>query len=446
MSLSSILQVYTKKQDSTSFYVVHTALLTVAALGLFLLLLLLKSLSIVRFNENPPVFIYSIVLFVFQLSRLMAALIYVSRAKHYKDIEELKVAASRFEPTATFVIPCMNEEQVIFENIAHCYEVDYPIDKIEVIAVNDGSTDGTLKEMRRAQKKFPNLQIVNWEKNKGKRAAMATAIKMAKGDIIIQLDSDSYIEPTHFRALLTPFETDEIAAVCAHADPTNKNKNLLTRAQAGYYFMAFRILKAAESTFSFVLCCSGCCSAYRRETIMPLIDEFANESFLGVHVNFGDDRSLTNLILKNGYRTIYVDNVQAYTIVPETFRQLIKQQIRWKKSWFINTIKASKYMWRVDPFIAATYFYPLAIVTVFTPIMAVYGLLVFPIMHSTFPVWFLAGTLVTSGLFMIMSSLLSSDNRHWYYLLVWSVINTFVLTFLFPYALLTIRDNKWGTR
>ena len=179
---------------------------------------------------------------------------------------------------------------------------------------------------------------------------------------------------------------------------------------------------------------------------MPLIDEFANEKFLGTNVSFGDDRSLTNLILKQGKKTIYASNVQAYTIVPETLRQLIKQQLRWKKSWFINTSKAGRYVWKLDPFMAATYFYPLALITIVTPFMAIYGLLYYPLAHLHLPVWFLGGTLLVTCLFMIMSALLSRDNRHWYYLVLWSLLNTFVLSMMLPYALLTIRNNKWGTR
>lgn len=426
-----------------SVFVARTILLCTAALIMVGIILVLKSLSIIRFDESPLLHIYALTIFLFQLTRLVLALLYRSVVR---DDYTFAKDVTRYEPTASFIIPSYNEEAVIYENIAHCYDVDYPASKIEVIAVNDGSKDNTLQEMKRAQKDFPSLKIINFKQNKGKRAGMAAAIKKATGEIVIQLDSDSYIAADDFRKLLVPFADDDIAAVCAHADPTNKDKNLLTKAQAGYYFMAFRVLKAAESTFNFVLCCSGCCSAYRRSVIAPLIDEFANESFLGVHVNFGDDRSLTNLILRNGKKTVYVNNVQAYTIVPETLRQLLKQQTRWKKSWFINTVKASKYVWKRDMFISLTYFFPLAFITLMTPFIAFYGLIISPLVHHTFPIYFLAGSVLVTLLFAIVTVLLAKDNRHWYYLLVWGFINTFMLAFLLPYSLLTIRNNKWGTR
>ncbi len=95
---------------------------------------------------------------------------------------------------------------------------------------------------------------------------------------------------------------------------------------------------------------------------------------------------------------------------------------------------------------AASYFYPLALITLVTPFMAIYGLIYYPLTHGHLPIWFLVGTLIVTSLFMVMSALFSRDNRHWYYLLLWSVLNTFVPSLMLPYALLTIRNNKWGTR
>ena len=429
--------------SDVAIYRIISGLLIMVIVVLLFVLLILKSLSVVRFSDAPLLYSYSILIMTFQMSRITAALLYRS---HAKEVKQLDAQALAYQPRVTFIIPCKNEETVIFENIEHCYNVDYPQNKLEVIVINDGSTDKTIDEIYRAKAQFPGLGIINWKVNRGKRRAMAAAIKHARGQIVIQLDSDSYIEAKDFRKLILPFRNSHISAVCAHADPSNKDENLLTKAQAAYYFMAFRILKAAESTFNIVLCCSGCCSAYRRSTVLPLIDEFANEKFLGVHVNFGDDRSLTNLIIKHGHKTVYVSNVQAYTIVPASLRHLIKQQVRWKKSWFINTTKASRYIWKNDAFVALTYFYPLALITLITPFMAIYGLIVYPLLHQKLPLYFLAGSLLVTTLFALISRVVARDNRHWFYLPVWAAINTTILTFILPYALITIRNTKWGTR
>ena len=205
-----------------------------------------------------------------------------------------------------------------------------------------------------------------------------------KGEIVIQIDSDSFIDPANFKKIIEPFENSEIGAVSVHTDPKNADKNFLTKMQAAYYFMSFRILKAAESTFLTVFCCSGCASAYRKQVVMPQLEEWIGETFLGLPVTWGDDRALTSRILKAGYKTIYSDRVTAETIVPENFRQLVKQQVRWKKSWFVNAIYNAKFIWKTQPFVTFSYYFPLIAITFLSPIMAVRAILYLPIVRGIF--------------------------------------------------------------
>jgi len=89
--------------------------------------------------------------------------------------------------------------------------------------------------------------------------------------------------------------------------------------------------------------------------------------FLGKKITFGDDRALTNLMLRKGYKTIYHDKAEAYTIVPNTLKTFLKQQIRWKKGWFINSIRSVKFVTKRDPFVSLTYFVPLIILSLAAP-------------------------------------------------------------------------------
>ena len=94
------------------------------------------------------------------------------------------------------------------------------------------------------------------------------------------------------------------------------------------YYVAFRVLKAAESVFGAVTCCPGCFSAYRRQCVLPVLDRWLNQRFLGVRATFGDDRSLTNFLLRH-YKVIYSSTAVATTVVPETHAQFLRQQLRW---------------------------------------------------------------------------------------------------------------------
>src|SRR5581483_1409835 len=241
----------------------------------------------------------------------------------------------------------------------------------------------------------------------------------ATGEIIIQLDSDSYIEPSTFRNLIKPFRNPNIGAVCAHSDPENADANVLTKMQAAYYFVSFRILKAAESTFLNVFCCSGCSSAYRKDVVLPIMDEWLNETFLGLPITWGDDRALTNWVLKRGYDTIYTDEVQAYTICPETFRKFLKQQVRWKKGWFVNSLFASKFILKRDPFVALTYFFPLIFVTLATPFVATMALIYNPIFHRTNPIFYVLGAFLVALIITIYYRFVDRENKYWPYVFLW---------------------------
>jgi hyaluronan synthase len=415
-------------------------LITIGVL-IVMTIILVKSTALWHDDTVARVFlVYSVVVTCFQLSRLLAATF------HERTMRDCYVAPPDYEPLVSFVIPCMNEEKAIMHTISQCFAAHYPNHKLEVIVVNDGSTDGTHAVLEEARQRFPELTVVHWEQNRGKRHGMAEGFRLARGEIIIQLDSDSYIEPNTVRHLIEPFAKPDVGAVCAHADPTNASQNVLTKMQAAYYFLSFRILKAAESSFMTVFCCSGCSSAYRRSVVMPVLDEWVEERFLGKPVTWGDDRALTNRVLKAGYKTIYTDRAQAYTICPDNLRQLIKQQVRWKKGWFVNSIYALPFVIRRYPFVAFTYFIPLIALTLCTPFIAARALVYEPIVNGTVPLYYLAGVFGMAALVTLYYRYVRRSNPYWGYVFAWSTLNMIVLSFVLFYALCTVQNRRWSTR
>ncbi len=428
-----------RANSATDNGVVFNAFLALLALCTLFLIVILKSETALQLGGDSLLFYYTIFVTTFQLSRLVGAMF-------YKQSVSLIPSDKFYEPTVSFVIPCKNEEVSISKTIEKCFSADYPSKKLEVIVINDGSTDGTIDVLRKIQKRYPRLDIIDWTVNKGKRHAMAAGFRRAYGEIIVQLDSDSYIEPRTFREIIAPFADRKIGAVCAHADPENASKNMLTKMQAAYYFLSFRILKAAESSFFTVFCCSGCSSAYRRSIVLPILSQWLKESFLGLPVTWGDDRALTNWVLKRGYKTIYTDRAQAYTICPDTFKVFLKQQVRWKKGWFVNSIFASRFIWKQNPFVAFTYFFPLIFVTLVTPFMAVRAFIYNPFFEGILPIYYFIGILLVAVLVTIYYRAVTNKNHYWPYVFVWSGINMIFLSFILFYALATIQNRRWGTR
>ena len=412
------------------------------AVVLLLMLAFLKVLTIGPLLSDPLLVGYSVLVTLFQLSRLGCSMAYRRRFSKTVSVDGAEI----YEPLVTFVIPCMNEEFVIENTVSKCFAADYPEEKLQVIVINDGSTDNTISVLRSIEERFPRLEIVDWTENRGKRHAMHEGFGRATGEIIVQLDSDSYIDPAGFRNLIEPFRNPEIGAVCGHADPQNAEENLVTRIQAAYYFTSFRILKGAESTSSTVLCCSGCSSAYRKSTVLPILDDWLNESFLGRPVTWGDDRALTSWVLKLGYKTVYTDLVSAYTIVPNTWKKLFKQQVRWKKGWIVNATITSRFIFKRHPWVSIFYYFPLVAISFLTPIMAFRAMIYTPVVHGTLPIIYIANVLIMASVMIVAYRMFSRSNKYWPYVILWSIFSLFVGAYLIVYALLRIQDRKWVTR
>ena len=237
--------------------------------------------------------------------------------------------------------------------------------------------------------------MIDFPENRGKRAAMAAGIRATAAETIVFVDSDSVVEPDALRLLVQPLADPRVGAVCGHADVLNVRETWLTRMQAVRYFVAFRVVKAAESVFNAVTCCSGCFSAYRREAIMPRLEWWEGQTFLGVESTFGDDRSLTNCVLRD-WRIVYEKNAVSHTIVPTTFRAFVKQQTRWKRSWTRESLMVSRFIWRKHP-VAAAFTYLSIVLPLIAPVAAMHSIAWGPLVHdSTLPLIYV-GRAVLAG-------------------------------------------------
>lgn len=352
-----------------------------------------------------------------------------------------------YKPTVSFVVPAKNEGDNIKETLMRFGQVNYPKEKIEIITINDGSTDNTLREMHSAkeilEKKIDRVEVVDWKLNRGKRHGMAEGVYRAKGEIVIFIDSDSFIDKDCVTHLVKYFSIREIGAVSGHTDVYNRDTNLLTQMQGVRYYIAFKVYKAAESVFGLVTCCPGCCSAYRREYLMEFMDEWLNQKFLGKQCTFGDDRSLTNFMIKK-YSAAYSPEAKAHTVVPDNFRTYMKQQQRWKKSWVRETFIAASFIWKKNP-LAALFFYAYVFLAFTSPLVFLRAVVWYPLVYDIWPVVYLSGLL----LMLLLHGLYYRVNvgrKSWFLAILSFWFHTIILMWQLPWALVTISDTRWGTR
>lgn len=382
---------------------------------------------------------YSIAVSFYLLSRF--ALSYF-----YKPTEG--TFAKEFEPSVSFAVPSKNEGEHIRETILRMVDSDYPKNKFDIIVVNDGSTDNTLEEMiiakQIARRRGVFVEIVNWNINKGKREGMAECVKRSKKDIVMFVDSDSFVRRDSIRSIVKYFSIPTVGAVAGQAFVANAEKNFLTNMQSVRYYVAFKAFKSAEALFGSVTCCSGCLAAYRREAILPLIDDFANQHFLGVRCTYGDDRSLTNRLLKHGYDAVFAPDAIAYTFVPEDLKQYIRQQLRWKKSWLRESFMASKFMWKKNILMSIS-FYLGFLLPLFAPLIVLRAIFWYPLASGMLPIYYISGLLLMSIIYGLYYYRHTGD-RNWLYGTMCTTLFTLVMFWQLPYALIKIRDSKWGTR
>lgn len=392
-----------------------------------------KDLTVASFIRDPLFAWYSIAVVFYILSRFLFSLFY------------RRVPDRGHRPTVTVVIPAFNEEDCIARTVESCLAVDYPGPLLEVIVVNDGSTDATWARILEVKARHPHLYAVDLGKNYGKRAAMAEGVRRARGEIVCFVDSDSSLDRAAVREIVQPFTDPRVGAVVGHAEVSNRMRNWLTKMQQVRYYAAFRVIKGTESLIGgTVTCASGCCSAYRRDVILEELEAWQFQTFLGRAATFGDDRALTNRVLRR-HRVVYQETARSETVVPEGMRQFLRQQLRWKKSWLRESLQVCRYFWRKHP-LAAVFTYASILFPLVAPLVVIHAVVFRLASGHTDGLWFyLVGTYAMALLY----SLYYAFRRHaglWYHGLSFVAIYMSILVFQTYWGILTMRDNRWGTR
>lgn len=429
-----------KATPNVRFYRLMDFFLLMVFFSLLLLLVLYKAVLITNASTFSSFWtLYGAIVSIFLLSRIPYAFLYEDNHDRIYDDSDY--------PSVTVLIAAKNEESGIFRTIETCIQSDYPA-PIECVVIDDGSTDNTRNEMLRAIDVFgeDKIKLIVFEKNKGKKEAIAAGVLVATHDVFVFVDSDSYLGPSGIKHITEHFLADpQVGAVSGNTKVENVNATLLTRMQSIQYAISFDVYKACESVHKSVTCCPGCFSSYRREAIHPLIEEWKSQKFLGIKGNFGDDRSLTTFVLRS-WDVVYCEKARATTIVPEKFSVYWNQQLRWKKSWIREGILASLFMWKRRHPLASLGFYIHFTFPFLGPILAL-NVLIYSILENN-PLVFLvfATGFMTIGFIFSLFVYLYRRADNFIVMPIFSALFVFALIWQMPYAMFTIRKVHWGTR
>ena len=352
-------------------------------------------------------------------------------------------------PMLTVIVPAYNEGVMVESAIASVASAHYPPGRLQIIAIDDGSTDDTWSWIERATRRFPRLVTpVRLASNQGKRAALAEGFRRARGEIVVTVDSDSVIEPGTLLAIAGPFRDARVGAVAGKVAVHNRATGLIPRMLHVRFILSFDFLRSAQSVFRTVYCCPGALAAYRADTVREVLAEWEGQTFLGAPCTYGEDRALTNLILRRGYDTVYQRSAVVHTVVPETYAKLCRMYLRWDRSYIREELHfAGRVVWKRPAGPRALALYESTVTN-----------LRFPVAYSAMALWAFnavsdPATIVRMLLaIMVVSTLYTlyylRSERSWDFVfgIAYGYFSFFALTWIFPYAALTLRARGWLTR
>ena len=316
------------------------AVIAVYAVAILGFVWLTKDLTFATLTRDPLFAGYSIAVVIYVLGRFVGALFY------------RPVPDRGYRPTVSVIVPAFNEEDGIIGTIESCLAVDYPGTGSRSSSSTTARPTAPGSASSRPRPAGPSSTPSTSAATTASGAPWPRASAGPRARSSCFVDSDSYLEPDAVTAIVQPFADDRVGAVVGHADVRNGTANWITKMQQVRYYSAFRVIKGTESLLSgTVTCASGCCAAYRAAAVLPLLDEWEFQTFLGRPATFGDDRALTNRVLSR-HRVVYQSTARAETVVPEHLRVFFRQQLRWKKSWLRETLYVVRYFWRKNPLAA----------------------------------------------------------------------------------------------
>lgn len=360
-----------------------------------------------------------------------------------------------YHPLVSVMIPAWNEEVGLLNTIKSLLASTYK--RVELVIVNDGSTDGSDALMRRFLEKYERemagiplqdrIQILyHYQENGGKGSALNKAITLAHGEILLSIDADCLVDVRSVEQFVKAFRNPKIMAAVGNVKIGN-TKTLVGTVQALEYNFGF-YFKKADSLLNTIYIIGGAAGAFRRE----VFDRLGGYS---TH-NITEDIELSVRIQEQGWRIVYCPDALVYTEGASTLYGLMKQRLRWKRGRFQTFWEHRRLFFSVRPEhnkLLTWVILPLAVfgdVQLGLEPLFLLILYVFSLMSHDFSA-FLSGVLIVSLMFVIQTwDDTSGENRAYVLLAPIGWLLFYLCSFVEVYALtksmwllLRKRDLKW---
>jgi len=432
----------------------------VAVLALFTLLVV--KLEFKNPNANDAFYAYGVLVTVVITVTMSVALgLYRDPARTARPY----VSPADSMPLVSCIVAVYNEEALVRQCVGSIVAQTYP--NKEIIVIDDASTDKSLSVLREMAASYP-IRLIELPRNSGKKRALSEGVRHASGSIIAFADSDTVWAEDAVATVVPIFAEDEnMGAVSGHCRALNGSRNLLTKIQDTWYDGQFSIRKAFESYYGAVTCVSGPLAFFRLAAIYNYLEAWSSDTFLGQEFRFATDRTLTAYVLGGSYlgprvlprysksafawprypmrdwKIVYSKSARAWTNVPATFKSVIKQQIRWKKSFIRNVFVTGRFYWR-RPLLPALFFYVHCAFVFFGPFVAARHIIYLPLRGDPMSlVLYLAGIVVIGLSFGLAYRHENPGSYRWLCRPLMSLMSTTVFTWLIFYSAATIKRMTW---
>ena len=366
----------------------------------------------------------------------------------YKPIESV---TDDLLPTCTVIVPAYNEGNLVFQTLLSIANSDFPKHKLQILAIDDGSKDDTWYWMNKAKEQLGD-QIVVFQQpeNKGKRHALYRGFNLGTGEVFVTIDSDSIIKKDTLRNLVSPFIKDaNCGAVAGNVRVLNNKTAILPKMLNVSFVMSFEFVRSVESQLESVLCTPGALAAYKSSAVFECLPEWINQTFMGAASDIGEDRAMTNMILMQGKKVLFQRNALVLTDVPEKYQGLYKMFIRWGRSNVRENLVMAKYVFtdfKKESKIGTRLLFTNQFLSIAMTYPFLLFMLYFIVVH---PILFLSSTLLGILIFssfpvLFYAKRYSASESLWAY--AYSVLYTFGLFWIPPYAIATAGRSGWLTR
>jgi cellulose synthase/poly-beta-1,6-N-acetylglucosamine synthase-like glycosyltransferase len=232
------------------------------------------------------------------------------------------------QPLVSVIIPGFNEASAIGKTVASLQEQTYK--NLEILVVDDGSTDGMFKVCQRLAQTEPRLRSFRLDERVGKYSGVNFALNFCRGEYLILIDADCSLHRDAFLEILKKFADPEVGAVSGNLRLRNRQTNIITALQDLEYLITISVGRIIQSWWNILFIVSGGFGAYRQGVL---------EQFGGCDVTPSEDFDNTIKARKLGWKIGFARKAVCLTDAPTTVFNLIRQRLRWEDTFISITIR-----------------------------------------------------------------------------------------------------------